>query len=245
ASAIVLFLTWMGSRPYEPPLAGSIQRQISQRDRDYLLRRLHLRYEQVFRQSLQGEAQVELDRINLELMERPAAIQNALSLKLHLPEQPDLPLPPQTSIVEVYQQAQRELLILGEPGAGKSTLLLELALHLVHQAEHDATHPFPILLPLSSWANNRRPLHEWFAKQMAVLYQVPQSLCDQLLKMRQVIPLLDGLDEMEASAQADCVTEINTYHRQAAGSLQPLVVCSRTNEYKAATTRERLALHTA
>src|SRR2546423_1962927 len=59
-SAIFLFTTWMGSHwPKLPPELGA-QPRISQRDRDHLLRRLHLQYEQMLRQSLQGEAQVEL-----------------------------------------------------------------------------------------------------------------------------------------------------------------------------------------
>ena len=54
--------------------------------------------------------------------------------------------------------------------------------------------------------------------------------------------LLDGLDEMEEAARAECVAAINTYHRE---HLRPLVVCSRTQEYELATRREQLALHTA
>ncbi len=105
-----------------------------------MLRRLRLRYEQMLAQSLQGVVQLELG-----LISRPAAVQNAVGLSLRLPDQPDQPLPPHTSISEAYELAQHELLILGEPGAGKSTLLLELALHLVKQAEQDATQPLPRL----------------------------------------------------------------------------------------------------
>jgi predicted NACHT family NTPase len=57
-----------------------------------------------------------------------------------------------------------------------------------------------------------------------------------------VFPLLDGLDEMEEDARPDCIAAINTYHRE---HLRPLVICSRTSEYEAATRHERLALHTA
>jgi energy-coupling factor transporter ATP-binding protein EcfA2 len=188
-------------------------------------------------QSLQGAVQVELG-----LASRSAAVQNAASLSFRLPDQPEQPLPPHTSIREAYELAQQELLILGEPGAGKSTLLLELAHHLIERAEQETTQPLPVLLPLSSWATNRRPLHEWLVEQMALLYDVPRSLSQQWLQTKQLLPLLDGLDEMEASARAACVAAINTYHRE---RLQSLVVCSRTNEYEAAATRERLALHAA
>jgi hypothetical protein len=119
---------------------------------------------------------------------------------------------------------------------------LELAQHLVQQAEQDTTQPLPVLLPLSSWATSRRSLDEWLIEQMALLYDVPRGLSQQWLQTKQLLPLLDGLDEMEASARAACVVAINTYHRE---RFQSLVVCSRTKEYEAAATHERLALHAA
>jgi DNA polymerase III delta prime subunit len=144
--------------------------------------------------------------------------------------------------VQAYELAQHEMLILGEPGAGKSTFLLELAHHLVGQAEQDATQQLPVLLPLSSWATNRHPLQDWLIEQVALLYDVPRKLSQQWVQEDLILPLLDGLDEMDEAARAICIVAINTYHRE---HLQPLVVCSRTNEYIAATRQERLALHTA
>jgi len=226
-------LSWLGSRDKRVLSA----RPLSEQDRIYMLRRLRVRYEQILAQSLQGAVQMELG-----LAERPAAVQNAVSLALRLPDQPEHPLPPHTSIVQVYEQAQQELLILGEPGAGKSTLLLELARSLVAEAEQDVTRPLPILLPLSSWAVNRRSLDEWLGEEIARLYDVPRRLSRQWIQAEQVLPLLDGLDEMEEAARPACIATINTYHRQ---HLRPLVVCSRTSEYEAAAKHERLALHTA
>jgi len=226
-------LFWLGSRG-RPPTA---QRALTEHDRLYMLRRLHLRYEQMLAQSLQGVVQMELG-----LASRSAAVQNVASLSLRLPDQPEQLLPPHTSIVQAYELAQQELLILGEPGAGKSTQLLELAHHLVEQAEHDVTQPLPVLLPLSSWATTHPPLHDWLVEQVALLYQVPKGLSQQWLQGEQLLPLLDGLDEVEASQRAACITAINTYHHE---HLQSLVVCSRTSEYEAAATQERLALHSA
>jgi predicted NACHT family NTPase len=202
-----------------------------------MLRRLRVRYEQMLSQSFQGAVQMEL-----RLAERPTAIHNAASLALRLPEQAEQVLLPHTSIVDAYGQAQQELLILGEPGVGKSTLLLELARSLVRQAEQDAEQPLPVLLPLSSWANKRLPLTKWLIEQLALLYNVPRKRSRQWIEAELVLPLLDGLDEMEEGARPDCVAAINTYHRD---HLHPLVVCSRTNEYGCAAERERLALHTA
>src|SRR5207302_3727676 len=44
----------------------------------------------------------------------------------------------------------------------------------------------------------------------------------------QILPLLDGLDEVAPSARGLCIDAINTYRRD---HLVPLVVCSRTSEY--------------
>ena len=216
---------------------ATLQRALSEQDRIHMLRRLCLRYEQMFAQSLQGVIQVEMG-----LISRPAAVQNAVSLSLRLPDQPEQSLPLNTSIIEAYELAQQELLILGEPGAGKSTLLLELAHYLVQQAEQNVAQPLPILLPLSSWATRRCSLQDWLVEQFALLYEVHPSLSQQWIQAKQFLPLLDGLDEMEASARTACITAINTYHRE---HLQPLVVCSRTNEYDTAARQELLALHVA
>src|SRR6266566_8847946 len=224
---------WFGSRERVTTTQGTL----SEHDRIHMLGRLRLRYEQMLAQSLQGAVQVELG-----LASRPAAIQNAASLSFRLPDQPEQPLPPHTSISEAYELAQQELLILGEPGAGKSTLLLELAHHLVEQSEQDATYPLPVLLPLSSWAVSRPPLEVWLTEQLTLLYNVSRPLSQQWIQGQQLLPLLDGLDEMEASARAACIAAINVYHRD---HLRPLVACSRTAEYAAATRPERLTLHTA
>jgi predicted NACHT family NTPase len=50
------------------------------------------------------------------------------------------------------------------------------------------------------------------------------------LKRDYLLPLLDGLDEIETSTQSDCVTAINAFIEE----FQPsgLVVCCRLNEYR-------------
>src|ERR1700694_2941314 len=74
---------------------------LSIHERTHLLRRLQLSYEQMLTQSLQGAIQIELG-----LMSRPAGVQQPINLALRLPEQPDQPLPLDTSIVP--RDAQRD-----------------------------------------------------------------------------------------------------------------------------------------
>lgn len=230
---LLAVLIWSISR-WNSPLSGTITLQ----EREHTLRRLHAYYKQWHSQSLHGAVQMELG-----LLERPAAIYQTARLALRLPSRPEQILPAHTSIVEAYKEyAQQELLILGETGAGKSTLLLELADYLVKQAEQDTRQPLPVILPLSSWASRRSSLQDWLIEQFAQIYVISQKLSQQLVYAGQVLPLLDGLDEMSEGDRPACIAAINSYHREHVG---PLVVCSRTNDYDQATKRERLVLHTA
>jgi serine/threonine protein kinase/DNA polymerase III delta prime subunit len=219
--------------PSKPPRALARPNQ----NRLRMLRRLRRSYSDLMDQSLQGAAWLDLG-----LASKPDAVQNAARLLLHVSNRAVQHLPSGTSLAEAYDEAEHELLILGEPGTGKSTLLLNLAKLLVGRAEQDQTHPLPVILPLSSWAVKRLPLQDWIAEQMSQIYDVPHKLSLQWVEEDSVLPLLDGLDEMEEAARSACVAAINTYHRD---YLAPLVVCSRTTEYEAAVSRQRLALQGA
>src|SRR5437763_1632979 len=146
------------------------------------------------------------------------------------------------SIVQVYDHASGEVLLLGEPGSGKTTLLLELTRTLLERAVQDEAHPIPVVFPLSSWAiTKRQPLMTWLASELHTKYQLPLALATSWIEMDQVLPLLDGLDEVPSAQQAACVEAINTYRRE--HGLLPTVVCSRQTDYLALTTR--LLLRTA
>jgi NACHT domain/TIR domain len=221
--------------PVRPKSARALALQNQNRER--MLRRLRRTYSDLMSQSLQGIAWLELG-----LAEKPDAVQNATTLLLRMSNRTEQRLPPGTPILEVYDEAGHELLILGEPGAGKSTLLLDLAQQLVRRAEQDQTHPLPVILPISSWAVKRPPLQDWIAEQLAEIYDVPRALSRQWVQEGRILLLLDGLDEMEEAARPACIAAINTYHRD---HLAILVVCSRTAEYEAAAERQRLALQDA
>ncbi len=225
-------------RPTTTSLADQRKRvSLEEQNRVRMLGRLRRSYGEMMSQSLQGTAWLELG-----LAEIPAAVQNAAHLLLRMPHRAEQPLPLDTSIMQVYDEAEHELLILGEPGAGKSTLLLSLAQQLLVRAEQDQTHRLPVILPLSSWAVKRLPLQDWIAEQLAQIYDVPHMLSVQWVQEGGILPLLDGLDEMEETARAACIMAINTYHRD---HLAELVVCSRTTEYEAAALHHCLTLQGA
>jgi serine/threonine protein kinase len=211
---------------------------LQNQNRVRMLRRLRHSYHDLMSQSLQGTAWMELG-----MASKPDAVQNAVHLLLRMERSTEELLPAGTSITQAYDEAGQELLILGEPGAGKSTLLLNLAEQLLVRAETNETHSLPVILPLSSWAVKRPKLEDWIAEQMSEIYDVPRKLSIEWVQAGRILPLLDGLDEMEETARSACIAAINVYHRD---HMAALVVCSRTTEYAAATgEHSRLALQGA
>jgi serine/threonine protein kinase/DNA polymerase III delta prime subunit len=178
----------------------------------------------VLEQSLHGAA-----LLSLELQVQPSAVVSPWRLITQETERTSTPLPAGTRITEVYDQTGGELLILGEPGAGKTTLLLELARDLLKRCEQERTHPIPVVFNLSSWTRKRQPLATWLIEELETKYKVPGKIGSDWIKTNQILPLLDGLDEVDGAYRPACMQAINDYHQM--HSLVPLVVCCRVQEY--------------
>ncbi len=148
------------------------------------------------------------------------------------------PLPSDTRIIQLYDEAGGELLILGEPGSGKTTLLLELTRDLLDRARQVNTHPMPVVFILSSWAEKRQPLTDWLVEELSTKYQVPRTLGQLWVASDQMLLLLDGLDEVAPAHRAVCIDAINEYRRE--HGLVPTVICSRIAEYLSLATRLQL-----
>lgn len=82
---------------------------------------------------------------------------------------------------------------------------------------------------LSSW-QKKQSLEEWIAAELSAKYRVPKSIAGAWLAQNYLVPLLDGLDEVQPANQADCVTAINAFIETHNPS--GLVVCSRLMEYQ-------------
>jgi hypothetical protein len=111
--------------------------------------------------------------ILLGLSERPEAVARPMDLLVKRPDQGERPLPSGTQIVQVFDAMDQAVLILGSPGSGKTTLLLELAGDLIRRARDDRAHPIPVVFPLSTWAESRKPLIEWLQDELNLRYDVP------------------------------------------------------------------------
>lgn len=190
----------------------------------------------VLEKSVHKEALIELGKqTQIEAVEHPWEVM------LKTPEQGNQPLPPEKKIVEIFDELGRNLLILGAPGSGKTITLLELARDLVARAESDPAQPIPVVFNLSTWAERRQPLAEWLTAELSVKYQVPRQIGRKWLAANDILPLLDGLDEVQVEHRAACIETLNTYLDS--HGLAGLVVCSRVEDY--ASIKPKLKLEAA
>jgi hypothetical protein len=135
---------------------------------------------------------------------------------------------PLSPITQIYDAAQHRLLIFGELGSGKTTQLLKLLMELLARAEDPVgKHPIPVVFNLSSWAVKRQPLTEWLVEELNTSYAIPAEIGKNWVELNQIIPLLDGLDEVARAYLPECIQTIN----DCLGHLSHCVVCCRASVY--------------
>ncbi|MFI7081694.1 NACHT domain-containing protein [Micromonospora sp. NPDC049903] len=149
-------------------------------------------------------------------------------------------LPP-GSLREVasYYQAlsPRRLVILGEPGAGKTVLATELIIQileagLAHQDWPAGPNAVPIRFNLANWTGG--DLSGFLAEQLHLQYQLPRDDAECLAISGMILPVLDGLDEMESEPGDPlnraqwAVDRINDYHRAHPDTAGLVLTCRDT-----------------
>jgi DNA polymerase III delta prime subunit len=179
--------------------------------------------------------------ISLGLQDHPDAVESPWDLMLGTENQPPQDLPPDTSVISIFDDIGegRTLLILGEPGSGKTITLLQLARDLIARAEQDANQRIPVVFNLSSWkatvSHKRRvassqTIAEWLVEELSSKYQVPRKIGEAWIKRQQLLLLLDGLDEVRADERDACITAINEFQQEFGTEI---VVCCRIKDYEA------------
>ncbi|MEV4348560.1 hypothetical protein AB0J83_29235 [Actinoplanes sp. NPDC049596] len=118
---------------------------------------------------------------------------------------------------------RRQLVVIGAPGAGKTSLAVLLVRDLAR--DRPSGEPVPVLLPLAGWLP-RHDFGEWLVQGLRAEYPFLGDLAGELVAGGQILPVLDGLDEIPAELRARAVEELT-----AAIGDRPVVVTCRAEEY--------------
>ena len=90
------------------------------------------------------------------------------------------------------------LVVLGEPGAGKTVVALHLLLDVLEHRHDREGQPgrVPLRVNAASW-NTRTGFTDWLAGVLARDYSLRPRVARLLIETDRVLPVLDGLDEMD------------------------------------------------
>ncbi|MFI1416930.1 NACHT domain-containing protein [Streptomyces sp. NPDC020731] len=136
------------------------------------------------------------------------------------------------------------LVILGGPGSGKTVAATQLMARLLDGWQDGD--PVPVRIPLSTW-NTELGLVDWlsgYLKERGLVRS--RTVARRLLEERLVLPILDGLDEMDppgvAPAKTRALKALRRLNREYDGRTgrAPLVVLCRADRYNALKSKERL-----
>ncbi|WP_405526866.1 NACHT domain-containing protein [Streptomyces canus] len=142
--------------------------------------------------------------------------------------------------IGAYYRALRpgRLVITGPPGAGKTTAALELLIDLASRRAPDS--PVPVRVPLSGWDPATTQLTDLLIDHLVRVYDYPPSRARQFIEDGLVLPILDGLDEMDpprsngspdpaAPRAREALRRLNELRRGAHAG--PVVVTCRSDLY--------------
>ncbi|MFE1906384.1 NACHT domain-containing protein [Streptomyces gardneri] len=142
-------------------------------------------------------------------------------------------------VVEDYRELRpRRMVITGEPGAGKTVLARKFVMKLIEVRGEGE--PVPVLIALADW-DAGEPFQDWLVRHLQHDYGLPHASARRVVAARMVLPVLDGLDEMDAMSVGCGVPG----HSRAARALDalarhqdgtdpaPLVLVCRSAEYDA------------
>lgn len=137
--------------------------------------------------------------INLGKESQPQQVKRFWDAEIKIGLKPAEPLSDTTTILEIFdsQEIAGKLLILGNPGAGKTTTMLDLAKALIARAEQDADYPIPVLFNLSAWKYDKQSMRDWLVLELKSKYVVRQDIGAKWLDDVKLLPMLDGLDELD------------------------------------------------
>ncbi len=154
--------------------------------------------------------------IQLGMEERPDAVDHPWDMQVQMPDRENRTLPAGTSMMEVFDEMNGAILILGEPGSGKTTMLLELARECIARAQQDDNQPIPVVFNLSSW-DGKQSIDAWLVNELKIKYNASRKTAESWVANDELQLLFDGLDEVKPENRGACVKALNDISKRARG----------------------------
>lgn len=189
--------------------------------------------EGVLESSVHGEALLEPAKETW-----PDAVASPWERILELPDQTRRPISAAQPLGELFSELRESLLVLGAPGSGKTITLLQLARELLDRAEQRPEEPVPVVFNLSTWSEAGDSLRDWLIAELNSKYQIPARIGRAWIDNQQLLPMLDGLDEVATERRDRCAQAINEFAEEV--GVPGIAVCCRLEEYEALAVRLKL-----
>ena len=141
------------------------------------------------------------------------------------------------SIAEYFESlSPKRLVVLGAPGSGKTVLALELQTQLLRLSSQGQSVLLPALVNVASY-DPGKTWASWLASQLAPRYRLPEEAVLRLVLDGRILPIIDGVDELERAGAAALMAELNVYIRErdsgrGDGDRPSMVLTCREAEYQ-------------
>jgi NACHT domain len=134
------------------------------------------------------------------------------------------------------------LVVLGGSGSGKTMLLLRTVRDFLENGRNPGD-PVPVFVSMASWDPDNDTLRAWLEKRLAIDYPGLGAIVSRggrkssriavLLDKQQIVPVLDGLDEMPARSRVAAINRLNEAFALPKRPLRLVMSCT-TDEYRKA-----------
>lgn len=136
-------------------------------------------------------------------------------------------------IIGYYDEHTRgRLMLLGDAGSGKTVTALHLMLDLLERRATDGATRIPVRIDIAGWNPRSAGFTAWLADRIAVDYSLHRRVVRGLIETERILPILDGLDEMDPLDQQplrarDAIHRLNETEWRG----RPLVLTCRSGTY--------------
>ena len=129
----------------------------------------------------------------------------------------------------------RRLVVLGKPGSGKTVLALELQMKLLKLSNRRQAGPLPVLVAAASY-DRGKTWASWLAGHLAQRYLLPEATIARLVLDGRILPIIDGVDELQRAGADALIAELNVFIRERessrGGDRPSMVITCREAEYQ-------------